>query len=105
MQLKENEQRVLWSRFYEDFSGLGTMTTGTRPMFSLGTTGPRRGKLLGVIGLDIPLNRLEENGLRYEEVVVSLSQGIGQCNVYPIDHCQLQVNPFNASVVIWVFRF
>ena len=90
-QLIENEKRIIWSRFYEDFSGLGLMTTATRPMFSHAANGPRRGKLLGVVAVDIPLTTLEENGLSYSEVVGQLSRHIGQCSVYPIDRCQVQV--------------
>lgn len=90
-QRKEDENRISWSRFYEDFGGQGTMTTATRPMFSLKEHGPRRGKLLGVLGFDLPLGRLSENDLKYEEVVGQIASDIGQCDVYPIDPCQLQV--------------
>lgn len=89
-QVIENEDQIIWSQFYEDFSGLGTMTTGTRPIFSLSEHGNSKGKLLGVVGYDIRMADLEANGLKYEEIVGQLSQHIGACSVHSIDQCQLQ---------------
>jgi len=90
-QVIEHEEQIIWSQFYEDFSGLGTMTTGTRPIFTLNEQGNIKGKLLGVVGYDIRLADLEANGLKYEEILGQLSQHIGACRVHSIDQCQLQI--------------
>lgn len=90
-QLIQNNGDIIWSRFYEDFLGQGTMTTGTRPIFALASQGNYKGQLLGVAGYDIRLVDLEANGLRYEEILGQLSQHIGECKVHLIDQCQLQV--------------
>eukprot|EP00210_Caulerpa_lentillifera_P001526 g1464.t1 len=74
-QVIENEEQIIWSRFYEDFSGLGGF----------------RGKLVGVVAYDIRIADLEANGLRYAEILGQLSQHIGECKVYTINPCQLQI--------------
>lgn len=89
-QVIQNNDDIIWSRFYKDFLGQGTMTTGTRPIFSLSSKGNYKGQLLGVAGYDIRLVDLEANGLRYEEILGQLSQHIGECRVHSIDQCQLQ---------------
>lgn len=94
-----NGEDIVWSNFYEDDGGLGTMTTATRPIFSLNSSSPMRGHLMGVVGHDVLVSRLSESGLSYQGVLGKVINGISSCNVEDLGVCPMQVKSLVVFVV------
>lgn len=86
-----NGNDIVWSNFYEDDGGLGRMTTATRPIFSLNSSSPMKGHLMGVVGHDVLVSRLSASGLTYEGVLGKVISRISGCTVEELGICPMQV--------------
>nr|XP_015203555.1 PREDICTED: voltage-dependent calcium channel subunit alpha-2/delta-2 [Lepisosteus oculatus] len=59
-------KQVQWTNVYQDALGLGLVVTGTMPVFNLTVEGKSQNQLiLGVMGVDIPLNDIKKLTPRY----------------------------------------
>ncbi|XP_066553639.1 voltage-dependent calcium channel subunit alpha-2/delta-2a [Amia ocellicauda] len=59
-------KQVQWTNVYQDALGLGLVVTGTMPVFNLTVEGKSQNQLiLGVMGVDIPLNDIKKLAPRY----------------------------------------
>eukprot|EP00803_Ostreobium_quekettii_P000993 evm.model.scf_885.1 EVM.evm.TU.scf_885.1 scf_885:144-5811(-) len=98
MELHANVSDVTFSPVYGDFGGLGDMTTVVCPVFvspkcSNGSESSER-LLLGVVGKDVTLEMLEEEGLRRDELEQKIDENLGkarQCRQhYHYSNCKMQ---------------
>lgn len=89
--LKKSDD-IIWSNFYEDDGGLGTMTTATKPVFLYDESQPYRGKVIGVVGHDILVSQLPESGYSYQKVLGKVTNRISVCSSENPQNCSTQVS-------------
>ncbi|KAL0274489.1 UNVERIFIED_CONTAM: hypothetical protein PYX00_006895 [Menopon gallinae] len=56
----EDEDLFQWHNFYRDIGGLGMMTTVTLPVFNRVSNSSKENHLLGVMGIDVPIDEMTD---------------------------------------------
>ena len=82
---------IIWSNFYQDDGGLGTMTTAAKPVYAPSTSQGTEGPLIGVVGHDVRIQELEETSPVFNTFIERLIFLSSQCIASDISSCQLQV--------------
>eukprot|EP00210_Caulerpa_lentillifera_P007398 g7071.t1 len=79
-----------WFHPYEDFGGLGNVTTVTKPVFSRGKNEFDR-MFLGVAAHDVMLSEIENNKVSHQNVLDEIVRRFPGCGNTPQNPCQLQL--------------
>ena len=80
----------IWIEPYEDTNGLGTVTTVAMPFYASQTSRNHR-VFLGVVGVDVRLETLQERGAAPDEVVGALIDRSESCIVSRTSDCEMQL--------------
>ncbi|CAD7701846.1 unnamed protein product, partial [Ostreobium quekettii] len=81
---------VIWSNFYEDFSGLGMMTTAVMPVYAPNTSAGVPGLLVGAVGKDVLVSELQGDDVNFQKVFDRLIERSSTCRMVDENACQLQ---------------
>lgn len=81
----ERRKYVVWSEPYEDFYGLGTVTTASVPIYDTRSNPPF---LIGVVGFDVNISDLEKYD-NYNDILNAFVTRSQTCSKFELTPCQM----------------